>query len=188
MRRHTCNLIAIAATMLIMWACGGNDVTYCEFRQLSADGWAYGDTIGFSTTNMTDSIADGHLVVSLRHNNGYPYSNILARTDPHRQRRYYGTRHRKLRACRPIRPLERPGIRSIISVLRHSSQRCAPAAGRLYNHAAHNAHRHHYRHRTFRHNARSLNRITHLIPNFLWNYMHSRRLKKSAAEYRRYSR
>lgn len=62
--------------MLIMWACGGNDVTYCEFRQLSADGWAYGDTIGFSTTNMTDSIADGHLVVSLRHNNGYPYSNI----------------------------------------------------------------------------------------------------------------
>ena len=76
MRRHTCNLIAIAATMLIMWACGGNDVTYCEFRQLSAYVWAYGDTIGFPKTNMTDSIADGHLVVSLRHNNGYPYSNI----------------------------------------------------------------------------------------------------------------
>ena len=117
-----------------------------------------------------------------------PIFQYLALTDPHRQRRYYGTRHRKLRACRPIRPLERPGIRSIISVLRHSSQRCAPAAGRLYNRAAHNAHRHHYRHRTFRHIARSLNRITHLIPNFLWNYMHSRRLKKSAAEYRRYSR
>lgn len=76
MQRHTCKLIAIAATMLIMWACGGNDVAYCEFRQLPADGWAYGDTIGFSTESMSDSIANGHLIVSLRHTNGYPYSNV----------------------------------------------------------------------------------------------------------------
>lgn len=142
MRRHTCNLITIAATMLIMWACGGNDVTYCEFRQLSADGWAYGDTIGFSTTNLTDSIADGHLVVSLRHNNGYPYSNIwleLTRTGND------GTTVRDTVNCVLADLYGRwkgQGFEHHISSPTLFPTLCA-CCGRLYNRAAHNAHRHH---------------------------------------------
>ncbi len=62
--------------MLSLWACGGIDSAFCDFATLPAQGWAYGDTISLTPRYMSDSIAAGHLVVALRHNNSYPYSNI----------------------------------------------------------------------------------------------------------------
>ena len=76
MRRHILTHIFIAATMLMMWACGGNDVAYCDFIQLPQRGWAYGDTVKFSPGDLTDSVLTGHMVVALRHTNAYPYSNL----------------------------------------------------------------------------------------------------------------
>ena len=52
---------------------GHND--YSDFKQLPDNRWIYGDTLTF-TPDINDSIASGMLIVAVRHNNTYPYSNL----------------------------------------------------------------------------------------------------------------
>lgn len=68
---------AFAAALILsaMAGCdtGGNH--FADFADLPLKGWTFGDTLTF-TPDLADSIARGHLLVAVRHDNAYVYSNL----------------------------------------------------------------------------------------------------------------
>ena len=65
----TCVLLTAAV------ACSPRQNDYSDFIELPATGWIYGDTLDF-IPDITDSVAEGTLIVSVRHNNDYAFSNL----------------------------------------------------------------------------------------------------------------
>ncbi|MDE6651853.1 MAG: gliding motility lipoprotein GldH [Paramuribaculum sp.] len=62
-------VIAIFTTILTACSSAGY---YSGFEDIDPDGWAYGDTISFTT----DSCISSGMIIALRHNDSYPYKNI----------------------------------------------------------------------------------------------------------------
>ena len=67
--------ILITLLSLCLGACAPGQNDFCEFRELPADGWVYGDTLCFMP-QFADSTTTAIPVIALRHNNAYPYSNL----------------------------------------------------------------------------------------------------------------
>lgn len=61
-------IVAIAAVLTSCSSAG----YYSGFEDIDPDGWAYGDTIEFTT----DSCVPSPMMVALRHNDSYPFKNI----------------------------------------------------------------------------------------------------------------
>ncbi len=68
-------LLIISSIILCLVACAPGHNDYSDFRNINAEGWAYGDTLVFSP-EFGDSIARGTLCLALRHSNSYIYSNF----------------------------------------------------------------------------------------------------------------
>lgn len=66
-------VLFVSLSMLMSCAPGANE--YGDFQEISPNGWAYNDTLTFHPS-MTDSIATGSLMIALRHDNEYIYSNL----------------------------------------------------------------------------------------------------------------
>lgn len=60
---------------IIVAACTGSRNDFSGYCNLPVDGWAYGDTLTFVPCHP-DTVADGSLVLSLRHDNSYLFSNL----------------------------------------------------------------------------------------------------------------
>lgn len=58
-----------------MGGCAPKHNAYSDYENISRLGWAYGDTLTF-IPQLDDSIADGTLLIALRHSNNYIYRNI----------------------------------------------------------------------------------------------------------------
>lgn len=65
-----------AAAMLWLSSCG-QDVrnSSSEYHRVDPDGWSYADRLTFKPEHL-DSVCEGSLVVGLRHEGDYPYSNL----------------------------------------------------------------------------------------------------------------
>lgn len=61
--------------LLCLGACvpGHND--FSDFHDIEPSGWRYADVLTFTPTH-DDSIAKGDILLIVRHNNSYPYSNL----------------------------------------------------------------------------------------------------------------
>ena len=60
---------------LLTASCAPKGNRFSDFRDLPAEGWKYQSRIAFEP-DIADSVASGRLIVSLRHTNDYPYSNL----------------------------------------------------------------------------------------------------------------
>lgn len=72
------SVIAAFTASLLMWLAAGCDTGgnhYAGFTDLPLKGWSFGDTIRF-TPQLDDSVAAGRLLVDVRHDNAYIYSNL----------------------------------------------------------------------------------------------------------------
>lgn len=58
-----------------MGGCTPKHNAYSDYANISRQGWAYGDTLTF-VPQLDDSIANGTLLIALRHSNNYVYRNI----------------------------------------------------------------------------------------------------------------
>ncbi len=67
-------IVAVVAALILV-ACTTNVGEQGRFYALPADGWAYNDTLSFDSL-CVDSVTSGRLAVSVRHTNGYLYSNL----------------------------------------------------------------------------------------------------------------
>lgn len=65
----------VLATVWLWLACGCSHTEnrYSEYQFLPAEGWAYGDTVSFVPVHA-DSLVSGHLVVAIRHDDSFPYT------------------------------------------------------------------------------------------------------------------
>lgn len=68
-------LTAILLILLTLGACSGGKTDNSVFRDLPAEGWAYGDTVYF-VPDTVDSVSRGTISIELRHNNYYEFSNL----------------------------------------------------------------------------------------------------------------
>ena len=66
------NIICLA---LCLGACSPKHNDYSEFKTLDLGGWAYGDTLTYNVEHQ-DSIAEGDLLLAIRHTNNYLYQNL----------------------------------------------------------------------------------------------------------------
>lgn len=62
-------------SVLCMQACTPRTGDTSGYENLPEDGWRYGDTLKYCP-RMDDSIASGTLMVAVRHDNSYPYSDL----------------------------------------------------------------------------------------------------------------
>jgi gliding motility-associated lipoprotein GldH len=67
--------IAFVSIILCLGACALRHNDYSEFKDIDSEGWQYGDTLTFKPT-ITDSLADGKLMLAVRHSNAYQYANL----------------------------------------------------------------------------------------------------------------
>lgn len=68
------NIFTYIVTALVITACtGGHE--FSGFKDLPADGWVYGDRCDF-TVDLPVQEATRHIMLSLTHDNSYPYSNL----------------------------------------------------------------------------------------------------------------
>lgn len=65
----------ILTTSLCAYSCSVGHNDFSLYKNLPSDGWAYTDTLSF-LPSIPDSSARGHLILSVRHDNEYPYSNL----------------------------------------------------------------------------------------------------------------
>ncbi|MCI9607591.1 MAG: gliding motility lipoprotein GldH [Muribaculaceae bacterium] len=63
---------ALVTMSAILCSCGFQG-GYSEYTQLPKCGWAYGDTVAFST----DTLAAGPMAIALRYNASYPFRNLV---------------------------------------------------------------------------------------------------------------
>ncbi len=69
--------LAIAILLLATASCCGHRTSYSQFEELPARGWAFGDTLRFMPdTTETAFLEEGNLLLSIRHDNSYEYSNL----------------------------------------------------------------------------------------------------------------
>ncbi len=66
----------------MLQSCGISPDDYSEFRHLPESGWHYEDSLRF-TPHVADSTAVGRLIVAVRHNNAYPFSNLWLEVTRH---------------------------------------------------------------------------------------------------------
>ena len=85
MNKPTAHRLSIAFVLAIVaLACGitgsrgnGDDNYFSAFAGFGPDGWLYSEPVTMSVDTLRDSIArDGILLLSLRHTDGYEYSNL----------------------------------------------------------------------------------------------------------------
>ncbi len=62
-------------TLALLSACAPNPDDASGYEDVPAAGWCYGDTLKFRP-RMDDSIATGSLMVAVRHDSSYPYSDL----------------------------------------------------------------------------------------------------------------
>ncbi len=67
-------LTVILAALVLSCGCKPSDPDG-DFTAVNAEGWAYGDTLGF-VLQTADSIWSGDIAVAVRHTAAYPYSNV----------------------------------------------------------------------------------------------------------------
>lgn len=60
---------------LCAYSCSVAHNDFSQYHNLPSEGWAYSDTLTF-LTEIPDTTASGRLVMSIRHDNEYPYSNL----------------------------------------------------------------------------------------------------------------
>lgn len=81
------SLISVAAAVTLLGAlfgaCGrdghrgnGDDNYFSAFRTFSCTEWRYEDTLKLRVDTLLDSVATGPLMLSLRHTNGFQWSNL----------------------------------------------------------------------------------------------------------------
>lgn len=68
-------LAAIAALAVLCAACRLEITEDADFHSVDPAGWAYGDTLEFEP-ELSDSIADAHLAVAVRHSSAYIFENL----------------------------------------------------------------------------------------------------------------
>ncbi len=64
-----------AVAVMLLTACAPNPDDASEYETLTKSRWCYGDTLKFRP-RMDDSIATGRLMVAVRHDGSYPYSDL----------------------------------------------------------------------------------------------------------------
>lgn len=74
--RHLLWSIVVAPVMiLVMGACSHPEGEMADFKEISNDGWAYGDTIAFALP--ADTLPEARrLALAVRHSASYPYANL----------------------------------------------------------------------------------------------------------------
>ncbi len=75
MRNITAKSIIPIITALCAYSCSVAHNDFSQFHDIDSDGWAYTDTLVF-TPRIPDTTATGRLILSVRHDNEYPYSNL----------------------------------------------------------------------------------------------------------------
>lgn len=68
-------LYIVCAMALSLLACSPDVNEDAAFCAIDAGGWVYGDTLYFEP-ELSDSVADALVAVSVRHNSGYIFSNL----------------------------------------------------------------------------------------------------------------
>jgi len=74
-------LFVLSFVCCVLAACtggpGAGSTAYSAFRAIDPEGWRYTDTLVFPLASMTDTaLCRGDVIVTVRHSNDYPYSNI----------------------------------------------------------------------------------------------------------------
>ncbi len=75
MRKFTLKLLVYTIISLCAYSCSVAHNDFSNFKNLPSDGWAYNDTLVFMPV-IPDTTATGYLILSIRHDNEYPYSNL----------------------------------------------------------------------------------------------------------------
>ena len=75
MLKTTLKSVVTLIISLCAYSCSVAHNDFSEYCNLPSEGWAYTDTLVFYSS-IPDSTAQGRLVLSLRHSNEYPYSNL----------------------------------------------------------------------------------------------------------------
>jgi len=74
--RHCIAALLLTVMMMVMvTACAPNPGDASAYESLPKSGWCYGDTLKFRP-RMDDSMASGNLMVAIRHDGSYPYSDL----------------------------------------------------------------------------------------------------------------
>lgn len=68
-------LFLLIVIVLCLGGCTPKHNAYSDYVNIACRGWAYGDTLTFMP-QLDDSIANGTLLIALRHSNNYIYRNI----------------------------------------------------------------------------------------------------------------
>ena len=74
-KRYGIAAMVSAITLALLSACAPNPDDASGYEEVPAAGWCYGDTLKFRP-RMDDSIATGSLMVAVRHDSSYPYSDL----------------------------------------------------------------------------------------------------------------
>lgn len=69
------SIIIAIATGSFWVSCGISHNDYSSYVDMPKTGWEYADTVMF-VPEVADSVYYGTLIVGVRHNNNYPYSNL----------------------------------------------------------------------------------------------------------------
>lgn len=67
--------IIMLTISLCAYSCSVAHNDFSQYLNLPPEGWAYTDTLTF-LPDIPDTTASGRLVLSIRHDNEYPYSNL----------------------------------------------------------------------------------------------------------------
>lgn len=68
-------LAALTVVLTALTACSPGSGEYSNFANLPEGGWAFDAPLSF-VTDTVDSVSTGRIIVALRHNNSYDYSNL----------------------------------------------------------------------------------------------------------------
>ena len=61
--------------LLCLVACTSGHNSYSAYSTLPEDGWAYRDSLSFTPTDI-DTVAEGQLIIGIRHSSSYPFANL----------------------------------------------------------------------------------------------------------------
>lgn len=79
--KDTIRILLLPAVILIMAACS-NTTEHSGFTTISPDGWIYGDTVKYCPADSdSTALALCDVVIVVRNNNDYEYSNLWLRLD-----------------------------------------------------------------------------------------------------------